>query len=50
MKDKKHTANERIATLEKLVGTIYYQQKELVKYILEKQKEDEPKEIEDESK
>jgi hypothetical protein len=44
MKSKKYTIEQRIKTLEAMVAKIYFQQKELINYVLEKQKEDTPKE------
>lgn len=44
MKNKKYTIEQRIKTLEAMVSKIYFQQKELINYVLEKQKEDTPKE------
>ena len=48
MKEKKYTQNQRIAKLEadndinqRIIGKMYPQLKEVIKYIIEKQKEDE---------
>lgn len=43
MKNKKYTIEQRIKTLEAMVSKIYFQQKELINYILEQQKQNNEK-------